>query len=210
MSTRRLAALAAALALLMVAAARIDAERGKEAALAPAASFADDPAQIPRLEAHLERSPRDGRGWVMLARLQFASDRFEPAASAYEKALAVSRKVAQDPLVWCELADALAMAQGGSLTGRPREMIDKALGLNGSHPRALEMAGSAAYEAREYDRALGYWRPLLAQLEPQSRAHRELEIALERLGRRAEIELAERDSRLGPETDRRPRRAGDS
>ena len=193
------AALAAALALLVFVAARVDAQRSEEVALAPAGWSADDPAQIPRLEAHLERTPRDGRGRVLLARLYFASDRFEPAARAYEQALAVSRKVARDPLVWCELADALAMAQGGSLKGRPRETIDKALGLKGTHPRALEMAGSAAYEAREYDRALGYWRALLAQLDPRSREHRELQAAVGRLRRFAEIALAERDSHLEPQ-----------
>lgn len=198
MRPRQFAALAIALALLMCVAARIDAERREEAALAPAVSYADDPAQIPRLEAHLKRTPRDGRGWVILARLNFASDRFEAAARAYQQALAVSRKVAQDPLVWCELADALAMAQGGRLRGRPQEMIDKALSLKGTHPRALEMAGGAAYENRDYDRALLYWKPLLAQLDPQSREHRELKAAVERLGRVAEIAGAESEFRFGP------------
>jgi cytochrome c-type biogenesis protein CcmH len=199
MKVWQFAALAAALALLVLVAARIDAERREEAALTPAASYADDPALIPRLEAHLERTPRDGRGWVILARLNFASDRFAAAARAYEQALAVSRKVAQDPQVWCELADALGMVQGGSLEGRPREMIDKALGLKGNHPRALEMAGSAAYERRDYDRALIYWKPLLAQLDPQSREYRELQVAVERLGRLAKMALAESEFRPGPE-----------
>jgi cytochrome c-type biogenesis protein CcmH len=181
------AAIAGSLALLLMAAGGIDDARRAEAARAPAVSYADDPASIPALETHLARTPNDGRGWVTLARLHFAADRFEPAARAYEQALAVSRKVAQDPQVWCELADALAMAQGGSLKGKPRQMIDKALDLKGNHPRALEMAGSAAYEARDYDRALSYWEPLLAQLDPQSREHRELKVAVERLRRLAGI-----------------------
>ena len=58
------------------------------------------------------------------------------------------------------------MAQGSSLKGRPREMMDKALGLKGNHPRALEMAGSAAYEVRDYDQALSYWEPLLGPTGP--------------------------------------------
>ena len=180
------AALAAALALLLAAAAQDDAARRDAAApagAAPPAWAADDPALMQKLESHLERTPRDGRGWVMLARLRFASDQYEAAAQAFERGLAVSRKVAQDPQVWCELADALGMAQGGSLKGRPREMIDRALSLKGAHPRALEMAGSAAAEMRDYDRALAYWEPLLAQLEPQSREHRELQAAVERVRR---------------------------
>ena len=193
MKASRFAALAAALMLLLLVAARIDGARREEVALTPAAPYATDPALIPQLEAHLARTPRDGRGWTILARLNFASDRFDAAAQAYEKALAASRKVAQDPQVWCELADAVAMGQGGSLKGRPRELIDKALALKGNHPRALEMAGSAAYEAREYDRALGYWTALLSQLEPQSLEHRDLQAAIERLRRLSGMALVDSD-----------------
>lgn len=190
MKPLKFAALAAALALLMIAVAREDATRRQDAASAPAALDAwspGDPELIRKLETHLEQTPRDGRGWVILARLHFAADRYEAAAQAFERALAVSRKVAQDPQVWCELADALGMAQGGSLAGRPREMIDKALSLKGNHPRALEMAGSAASEVRDYDRALLFWEPLLAQLDPQSREFHDLRTAVERLRRVAGI-----------------------
>jgi cytochrome c-type biogenesis protein CcmH len=195
----RFAALAALLALLLLVAAQLDGARLDQAALPPALPGAGDgdpvPALVPALEAHLERTPRDGRGWMLLARQHFAADRFEDAARAYERALAASRKVAQDPQVWCELADALAMAQGGRLAGRPRELIDKALALRGTHPRALEMAGSAAYEARDYERALFYWQTLLAQLDPPSRAHRELRAAVERLQQRTEMAQFETEAR---------------
>lgn len=145
------------------------------------------PIEAQALEAHLAHTPRDGRGWVLLARARLAADQFAAAAQAYERALEVSRKVALDPQVWCELADALGMAQGGSLKGRPQELIDKALGLKGTHPRALEMAGSAAFENRDYERALRYWETLLQQLEPQTPEHRELQAAVERLRRVAEL-----------------------
>jgi hypothetical protein len=36
--------------------------------------------------------------------------------------------------------------------------------MNALHPKALEMAGSAAFEQREYSSAVNYWRQLLAQL----------------------------------------------
>jgi cytochrome c-type biogenesis protein CcmH len=186
MKPLKFAALAAALALLMVAVAREDAARRQDAASAPAtfdAWSAGDPALVGKLETHLAQTPRDGRGLVILGRLHFAADRYEAAAQAFERALAVSRKVAQDPQIWCELADALGMAQGGSLAGRPREFIDKALSLKGNHPRALEMAGSAAAEIKDYDRALLFWEPLLAQLDPGSREYRELQAAVERLRR---------------------------
>ncbi|HEU0204881.1 MAG TPA: tetratricopeptide repeat protein, partial [Burkholderiaceae bacterium] len=143
------------------------------------------PPLIARLEAHLKHASNDGRAWVMLARSNFELDNFDAAVRAYEKALAADRKIAQDPGVWCELADALGMAQSGSLRGRPRELIERALGMRADHPRALEMAGSAAYEAGDFDGALGFWEPLLAQLPRASEAHRELQAAIERTRGRA-------------------------
>ena len=114
------------------------------------------------LVRHLERAPRDGRGWVLLARTDFDANRFADAATAYERALATGDKVARDPAIWCEYADALGMAQGGSLAGRPRELVMRALAQAPAHPRALEMAGSAAFEAGEYASAVRYWGELLA------------------------------------------------
>ena len=124
--------------------------------------------------------PLDGRAWVLDARRHMEANRFAEAASAYEKGLAASRKIAADPLVWCELADALGMAQGGRLEGRPSELVQKALALSATHPRALEMAGSIAYGAGDYPRAILYWEQLLIQLEPGTGAHAELSAAIAR------------------------------
>lgn len=142
-----------------------------------------------RLGVHLEQQPRDARGWVILARLQADAGRFTEAAQAYEKALALPSKVAKDPAVWCEYADALGMTQGGSLAGKPRELIDRALALNPNHPKALEMAGSAEYAQGEYASALKFWRPLLAALEPGSQVHSELADAIARTERLAAMAL---------------------
>lgn len=137
------------------------------------------------LARHLERNPRDGRAWVLLAREEFAGDRFHEAAQAYARALDVGPTVARDPGIWCEYADALALANGGVLAGRPRELIAHALELDATHPRALEMAGSAAYEAREYALAARYWRQLLASLAEGTEERRELAQAIARAERLA-------------------------
>jgi cytochrome c-type biogenesis protein CcmH len=93
--------------------------------------------------------------------------------------------VARDPLVWCEYADALAMAAGGRLAGRPRELIDRALALDPRHPRALEMAGSAEIERGDYAAALRYWETLLEVLPPGSAQYRDLAAAVGRTRMRA-------------------------
>ena len=132
------------------------------------------------LAAHLARSPRDGRSWVLLARMELGEDRFAQAADAFARALAADPRIGKDPGIWCEYADALGMAQGGSLAGRPSELVLQALALDPAHPKALELVGSAAYEARDYATAARHWRALLAQLPPESSARRDLDAAIAR------------------------------
>jgi cytochrome c-type biogenesis protein CcmH len=169
--------------------AGLDAPRPESEARAPAAEAIDSAADAEsyerRLRAHLDQTPRDARGWVIYARLRAETEHFNEAAQAYEKALALPSKVANDAAVWCEFADALGMMQGASLAGRPRELIDRALALNPKHPKALEMAGSAEYGQGDYAAALRFWRPLLALLEPQSQARAELAAAISRAERLA-------------------------
>jgi cytochrome c-type biogenesis protein CcmH len=154
-----------------------------------AAAGGDTPASGSRadLVRHLASHPRDGRAWVLLARMDLEADRYEAAADEYRKALDASPKVAADPGIWCEYADALGMAQGGTLAGRPRELVLRALALDAAHPRALEMAGSAAFEQREFATAVRHWQALLAQMPERSRQHQELAAAIVRAGQLAVV-----------------------
>jgi cytochrome c-type biogenesis protein CcmH len=149
----------------------------------------EPPALRAQLEGHLQRHPQDGRAWVLLGRLLTGTGEFERAAQAFERALAASPKVARDPGVWCEFADALGMAQGRVLQGAPRAAIERALALDPGHPRALEMAGSAAFEARDFRAAAAHWRQLLAQIPGDTPAHAQLNAALLRVERLAQFSL---------------------
>lgn len=137
------------------------------------------------LELHVRQHPADARAWMLLARVRSEQDDLGAAADAYQRAIGASPKVARDPAVLCEYADALAMMQGGSLSGKPAELVAQALAIDGLHPVALEMSGSAAYERRDYGKAASYWAALLDQLPAGSPRHRELANALERARRKA-------------------------
>jgi cytochrome c-type biogenesis protein CcmH len=141
------------------------------------------------LQRLVERNPRDGRAWMLLAFSELRAERFSEAAQAIEQAVKVSRRIAADPAVWCEWADALGMAQGGTLAGRPSELIDKALALSSTHPKALEMAGSAAYERRDFRAAALHWERLLPQLPAGSQQQAELSAAIARAHRQAKTVL---------------------
>ena len=142
------------------------------------------------LRREAERYPRDGRRRALLAYAEFEANNYAQAAAAFEAAVAVSPKVAADPGVLCDWADALGMAQGGSLEGRPTELISRALALRPTHPKALEMAGSAAYEHREFALAADYWRRLLRQMPEDSAGYRALKSGIERAERLADPPLS--------------------
>lgn len=131
------------------------------------------------------RFPRDGRAWALLAYSAFEADAYAEAAAAFETAVTVSPKVAADPGVLCDWADALGMTQGGSLKGRPTELVSRALALSSNYPKALEMAGSAAYERREFALAADYWRRLLPQMAQGSTDRNSLEDGIARAERLA-------------------------
>ncbi|MEG0821163.1 MAG: c-type cytochrome biogenesis protein CcmI [Burkholderiaceae bacterium] len=139
-----------------------------------------------QLQQHLERQPNDGRAQIMLARMLADRGDWTGAAATYEKAMKASRKVAGDPGVLVEYADVLGMEQGGQLAGKPEELIGRALMINARHPRALEMAGSLAYEKGQYKDAASYWEELLSQLQPGTPMHTELATAIERCRAKAQ------------------------
>lgn len=151
-------------------------------------STSADAASRVSIEARRERAqlnPRDGRGWALLAYAALEENAYAEAATAFEKAVTVSPKVAADPGVLCDWADALGMAQGGILKGRPIELVSRALTLSSTFPKALEMAGSAAYEQREFALAAEYWRQLLPQMAEGSAGRRALADGIARAERLA-------------------------
>ena len=140
---------------------------------------------LDELRREADRRPRDGRAWALRGYAEFESEQFAEAATAYEKAVTVSPKVAADPGVLCDWADALGMVQGGSLKGRPTALVSRALAIRSTHPKALEMAGSAAYERRDFAMAAEYWRKLAPQFAENSPPRRALEDAIARAERLA-------------------------
>ncbi len=118
-------------------------------------------ANVEKLAKRLEQNPNDAQGWLMLARSYTLMERFADAASAYEHATALN---ASDASIWADYAEASAMANGQRLGGKPTEAINRALQIDPKNQKALDLAGSAAYQAGDYKKAIDYWQKLLAQL----------------------------------------------
>lgn len=133
---------------------------------------ADGPMTQQRMEANvaalakrLEQNPNDSQGWAMLGRSYLTLEKYAEAGSAYAKATAGKPG---DADLWADYAFALAMANGRRLQGQPQELISRALKLDPDNSKALELAGSAAFEAKNYKEAVSYWQRLLEKSPPNS------------------------------------------
>ena len=141
------------------------------------------------LERHLRWQPSDVRAQVFKARLDMDARRYEQAAAGYEKAVAGNSRAALDPGVWVEYAEARGMAQGATLAGEPAKLVQKALSLDANYPQALDLAGSAAWEARDFAGAAVHWKRLLMHIPADTPRHAELSAAIQRAEQRARVSL---------------------
>jgi cytochrome c-type biogenesis protein CcmH len=122
-------------------------------------------ANVAALAKRLEQNPDDLDGWKMLARSYVSLEKYGEASSAYAKASALK---SDDADLLADYAFSLAMASDRKLQGKPVELIQKALQLDPENPKALELAGSAAFEAQDYKRAIGYWERLMTRVPSNS------------------------------------------
>ena len=134
---------------------------------------------VEKLAARMKAQPDDPKGWLLLGRSMGALQRFQESADAYAQA---AQRLPGDVDVLADWADALAMAQGRKLAGRPTQIVQQALALDPKHPKSLALAASAAMERRDDRAAIGYWNRLLAELPPDSEHARDVRGTIAQLG----------------------------
>lgn len=113
-----------------------------------------------KLAARLQEKPDDATGWTMLGRAYRATERNEEAARAFARASALKP---DDAELLADQAESLAMARGRKLAGEPTKLLERALKLDPNSAKALALAGSGAFDRKDYKAAIGYWERLLKQ-----------------------------------------------
>ena len=172
-------ALPIAALIIYVALGNFDAFSGRAAPASAAAGQHDvSPEQIARmiaeLEARLEKDPGNAEGWAILARTYYQLNRFPEATRAYERAAAL---VPDDARLLADFADALAAAQGG-LQGKPLELVARALAVDPTQWKALALAGTAAFDRRDYAQAVAYWERMKAGVPPGSQIAQSIDASI--------------------------------
>lgn len=120
-------------------------------------------ASVAALAQRLQSNPSDVQGWTMLARSYSSMERFGEAAGAYAKATELTPDNAD---LWAEYAFTSAMAAGRKLEGKPVELIQRGLKADPENVKVLQLAGAAAFEAKDYQKAVDYWERVLQKLPP--------------------------------------------
>jgi cytochrome c-type biogenesis protein CcmH len=132
---------------------------------------ADIETMVSALEERMKNSPEDLQGWTMLARSYASMGRYADAIRANEHILKVGGENAD---ILTALADSTALELGGRLAGKPMELVNRALRLNGQHPHALWLAGLGAAQIGKLDDAKRHWNDLLPLLANQPGQQEEL------------------------------------
>jgi cytochrome c-type biogenesis protein CcmH len=114
-----------------------------------------------RLKKKLEQNPNDGVGWALLARSYVEIGRHADAMPMYEKAM---KLIPDDPQLLVDYADALGVLDGRKLAGKPELLIQQALKIDPNHVKALMLAGTVAFDRKEFGQAAQYWERASANL----------------------------------------------
>jgi len=126
---------------------------------------------IAKLEQRLKAEPENPDGWFMLAKTYMSTQQYQKSVNAYEKVIEL---VGEDPQLLLGYADALAMSEGGKLTGKAKPVVDKVMALAPESPTVLWMAGTAESQQGNFKQALTYWYKLRPMLDGEPEAQGQL------------------------------------
>jgi cytochrome c-type biogenesis protein CcmH len=116
-------------------------------------------AAIETIETRLTSNPDDLRGWTVIAPAYMQLGRYDDAVRALRRVNELGAPTA-DTLT--DLAEAMMMAQQGSLEGEPMALLRRAHDLDPNHVRSLYYIAGEETRSGAYDDAKRDWNALLA------------------------------------------------
>jgi len=120
---------------------------------------------IAELQKRVGKTPEDGEAWAMLGQAHRMAGNIPPARQALERAIALRPG---DARITADYAEILVMSADGNFSGRPLELLERALQLDPDDEKAIALMAAAQYRRGDRAQALGYMRKLAANMQPDS------------------------------------------
>jgi cytochrome c-type biogenesis protein CcmH len=133
---------------------------------------------VARVEDHLERNPRDGRGWEVLAPVYMRIGRYSDAARAWRNTLQLLGESADRE---ADLGEALMAEANGIVTADAKAAFSRAVALDKRIASARYYLGVAAEQDGKREEAASIWRDLIAEAPADARWVGDVRAALARL-----------------------------
>lgn len=133
----------------------------------PEARLAISKDLVQRLQDRVEDKPGNSQNWYLLANVASELGDYDEAVRALRRVLELEPNA---PQVMAELAQALFLRAGNTITPEVSENTRMALQLNPRMPTALGLAGIEAFQLGEYQAAIDHWSLAVSQLDPSSQA----------------------------------------
>lgn len=118
-----------------------------------------------KLVEQLEQNPDNPKNWVMLGRIYKALGRYDDADQAYQHAGAEANA---EPALVLERVELALDRNNGRIEGAALAMLNGLLEREPGNLRAKFFAGYGAFSRGDYQAAIGYWEPMLKQVEAGS------------------------------------------
>jgi cytochrome c-type biogenesis protein CcmH len=120
---------------------------------------------VAEIETRLRANPSDGEAWAVLAEAYKLVGNHGAAIEAFEKAVEL---LPPDARLLADYAESSALAGGGNFSGRPTQLLARALEVDPNDQKAVALMGAARYRAGDLPEARRYLRQLLVSLPADS------------------------------------------
>ncbi|MEM9471717.1 MAG: c-type cytochrome biogenesis protein CcmI [Pseudomonadota bacterium] len=125
----------------------------------------DMAAMVRQVEAHLEQQPNDARGWAVLAPVYKRAGRYQDAANAYRKALALS---GPDADLMTDMGESLVLANNGLVSNQAQQAFEAARKAAPKHMKARFYLALAQRQDGKTAEAIAGWTAMLAESAPDA------------------------------------------
>jgi cytochrome c-type biogenesis protein CcmH len=115
---------------------------------------------VGKVEAHLQKNPRDGRGWEVLAPVYLQLGRYSDSVRAWRSALLLLGETAERQ---ANLGEALVAEANGVVTDEANNAFVRAVTLDRTTVSARYYLGVAAEQDGKREDAAKIWRDLIAE-----------------------------------------------